>query len=590
MPSMETQMLSDDTEKSETPEPSAAPERGLDRRQFLGGVSGIAAAGLSGALAGGASALGLAALGGSPAAATELAPTKGAQRAEAAYKVRVAAAERQRKLGIPEHPTNGDEERYPNRIGNFHKTLPHNEYGEVDTAAYDAMCKAIAAGDFNGLEAVPGGGRFGFQDAIGGLSFNLDGADSAAIAATPPPAIASREYAAELAELYWMSALKDVPFLEYPTNPRVRQACDELSGMKGNVGKRDAEGKVTPQTLFRAPYPGVTDGPPISQILLRRFRYDGIPIDPKISTNVPGGDFLTRVPEWLDALNGFVKASPEPEPRDPVLRYLRNGRDLARLSAQDDIYSLYFRAMLVLPSLAGLRVNQANPYLQTRRQIGFPTFGAAHLAQLLGGVRVARNAFFLKWNVHRYLRPEQGGGLVHWKKTGRRDYPLHDDILKSAALDLVFENNRKCNRDRYQTDEGTYLLPQMTYGSPTHPSFPSVHATFAGACITILKAWYDESLPFPDPVQPNADGTELIPYVPGKDGPPLTIGGELNKLCSNITFGRNILGVHYRADSEQGNHVGEECAIRILAEQQGTIPQAYNPFVFTRFNGEKVSV
>ncbi len=99
-----------------------------------------------------------------------------------------------------------------------------------------------------------------------------------------------------------------------------------------------------------------------------------------------------------------------------------------------------------------------------------------------------------------------------------------------------------------------------------------------------------ESLPFPDPVQPNADGTELIPYVPGKDGPPLTIGGELNKLCSNITFGRNILGVHYRADSEQGNHVGEECAIRILAEQQGTIPQAYNPFVFTRFNGEKVSV
>jgi len=29
------------------------------------------------------------------------------------------------------HPTNGDEELYPNRIGNFHKTLPHNSIGEV---------------------------------------------------------------------------------------------------------------------------------------------------------------------------------------------------------------------------------------------------------------------------------------------------------------------------------------------------------------------------------------------------------------------------------------------------------------------------
>ncbi|HEV7671246.1 MAG TPA: phosphoesterase [Thermoanaerobaculia bacterium] len=583
-----------ETQKPET-DSEEAVERGLDRRQFLGGVSGLTAVGLSGALAGGAAGitgLGLAALGGQPARAEEIAPAKGAQRAEAAYKVRVEAAERQRKLGIPEHPTNGDEELYPSRIGNFHKTLPHNEFGEVDKAAYDMMHKAIATGDFKALDAVPGGGRFGFQDAIGGLAFNLDGPDSAAIATPPPPPIASREYATQLAELYWMSVLHDVPHLEYPSSPLVKQACEDLSRLSGNPGPRDpTTGKVTPQTLFRAPYPGVTDGPPVSQILLQRFRYDGIPINPKISTNLAGGDFLTHPAEWLDALNGFVKWPPQEEPRDPVSRFIRNGRDLARLSAQDDIYSLYLRSFIVLAGVAGVRTTQANPYMKSNRQFGFPTFGAAHLAQLLGGVHVARNAFYVKWNVHRYLRPEQGGGLVHFLKTGKREYPIHDDLMKSPVLDLRFEANQKVNKDRLGIEQGSYLLPQMTYGAPTHPSYVSVHATFAGACITILKAWYDETVPWPEPVQPNADGTELIPYVAGKDGPPLTIGGELNKLCSNITFGRNSLGVHYRVDSEQGNHLGEECALRTLAEQKATVPQpSFSGFTLTRFNGEKVTV
>lgn len=578
-----------DRDENQQPAVAGEPEearRGLDRRHFLGGVGGLTVGTLSGGLTG------LAALGrATPVRAEEIAPLTGAKRAEASYKLRVAAADRERRLGIPEHRTNGDEERYPNRIGNFTKTLPHNEFGEVDPAAYDALRKAIAAGDFKALEAVPKGGRVGYQDAIGGLAYNLDGPDSAAIAAAPPPPIASREYATQLAEMYWMAMLRDVPYLDYPTSPLVRQACEDLSRMSGNPGPRDKNGQVTPQTLFRAPYPGATDGPPVSQILLRRFRYDGIPIDPKISTNVAGSDFLTHVPEWLESLDGFPKEPPAPDPRDPVLRHLRNGRDLARLSAQDDIYSLYFRAMLVLAGVAGVRATDSNPYLQSRRQGGFATFGAAHLGQLLGGGHVARNSFYIKWNAHRYLRPEQGGGLVHFRKTGKKEYPIHDDLLKSPVLDLVFEANHKQNRDRLKIDQGSYLLSHvMSFGSPTHPSYVSVHATIAGACITVLKAWYDESIPFPDPVQPNADGTALIPYVPGKDGPPLTIGGELNKLCSNISFGRNILGVHYRCDSEEGNRVGEECVLRLLAEQKATLPQAFTSFSLTRFNGQKVSI
>jgi len=41
------------------------------------------------------------------------------------------------------------------------------------------------------------------------------------------------------------------------------------------------------------------------------------------------------------------------------------------------------------------------------------------------------------------------------------------------------------------------------------------------------------------------DPTKLIPYV----GPPLTVGGELNKLATNIGQGRNWAGIHFRSDA-----------------------------------------
>jgi hypothetical protein len=42
---------------------------------------------------------------------------------------------------------NVDEELYRNKIGNFHKMLPHNGIGEVDPAAYDALLDAVQSGD-----------------------------------------------------------------------------------------------------------------------------------------------------------------------------------------------------------------------------------------------------------------------------------------------------------------------------------------------------------------------------------------------------------------------------------------------------------
>ncbi len=99
-----------------------------------------------------------------------------------------------------------------------------------------------------------------------------------------------------------------------------------------------------------------------------------------------------------------------------------------------------------------------------------------------------------------------------------------------------------------------------------HPAYGAGHATVAGACVTILKAWFDESFVLPNPVESDAAGMNLIPFA----GQPLTVGGELNKLAANISIGRNAAGVHWRTDYTESIRLGERLAIGLLEEQKLT--------------------
>ncbi len=539
------------------------------------------------ALASGAGAVGKLAAPGA-AEAVEIAPEAPNQRRNMAFKLRHDAAIGEKQRGSISHPTNSDEELYP-FIGNFTKTLPHNSIGEVDPSAYQALLSALESGDFAEMESVPKGGTRTFLNPLGGLTFTMEGPDSPAVSVAAPPSIASPEWAAQLAELYWMALLRDVPFSQYDSHPLALAARDDLEAFSGYTGPATG-GQIGANELFRVAYPGVTDGPMVSQFLYAPFRYDGIPIDPKISTAAPGQDFLTTFPAWLSSINGGPPAGPDP--RDPVLRYPRNARDLGRTAGQDTINSQYFKAMLVILGafgFGGQPVDAANPFVGSIRQGGFATFGIAHLTELIGKAHKSeRHTWYQKWNVHRFIRPDGGGARVHVHKSGLADYPIHPDLLvNSVVLDEIFEFNRQINPDNV----GTYLLPQMfNGGSPTHPSFPAGHAITAGACVTILKAWYDETALFPDPVQPTDDGLTLVPYVAGVDGPPLTLGGELNKLCHNLSLGRDMSGVHWRADDVEGNVQGEEVAIRILNEEVAIYPEPFGGFTLTRFDGSTVVI
>jgi hypothetical protein len=183
--------------------------------------------------------------------------------------------------------------------------------------------------------------------------------------------------------------------------------------------------------------------------------------------------------------------------------------------------------------------------------------------------------WFQKWMVHRRLRPEEFGGRVEVQRLGRRTYPFHADLGNSSVLGDVFAR------------WGSHLLPlAFPEGSPLHTSYGSGHATVAGASVTMLKAFFDESAQIKNPVVPSADGLSLLPY----QGTPLTIGGELNKIASNVAQGRNIAGVHWRTDASEAMKLGEAVAISILKETKSCFNETFNGFSLTKFDGTTITV
>jgi hypothetical protein len=137
---------------------------------------------------------------------------------------------------------------------------------------------------------------------------------------------------------------------------------------------------------------------------------------------------------------------------------------------------------------------------------------------------------------------------------------------------------------------GTYLLSQaFPEGSPTHPSYPTGHGVVAGACITILKFFFDGNFVIPNPLVPADDGLSLVPYT-GPDRDQLTVNGELNKLAHNVTFGHGIhAGIHWRSDSDVSMVLGEAAAISFLQDQAETFNEKFTVH-FTKLDGTTATI
>lgn len=565
---------------SDLSEPAEELALGVSRRGFLGGVGATAAAMAVGTV-------GLEAFTGSPAGAAEVGPLGEEARREAAFNFRRVAAVYHRRKDWPAHPCNNDEALYPNKIGSYSKGLPHNAFGEVDTGAYSSLLKALTSGDPKDFEDIQLGLGSKLTNPQAGLAFDLEGADSHELAQPPAPSLSSAEEACEMIELYWMARLRDVRFDTYASNAVAAQAAAELTAQGASFKGPKVSGTVTPQTLFRDIAPNVLEGPYLSQFMILPTPFGAEFVDRRARVYQPGTDRMTTVANWLNVQDGGTPL--ETQDFDPQRRYLRNGRDLSQWVHIDVLFQAYFNACLIMltppdpsdPESSGFGVpfNSGNPYHGSATQLGFGTFGPPGIKALLCEVasRALKAVWFQKWFVHRRLRPEAFGGLVHFQKTANR-YPgvLHNKVLNSQAAQEVFNQN------------GTYLLPMaFPEGSPTHPAYGAGHGTVAGACVTILKAVFNENfvLDSSRTRKVSSDGLSLEPLNQA-----LTVRGELNKIASNIATGRNHAGVHWRSDAFYSLRLGQAVAVNVLRDQRAGFNEIFNGYTFTGFDGETITV
>jgi hypothetical protein len=529
-------------------------------------------------------------------------------------------------------------------LGSFHKSLPHNEYGEV---VEDAFKKLVSASEGHAkFAAVPKGPTpTGEMTAPlinpqAGLAKDRLTEPPDTYEMPPAPTVLSVTAAAEMTELYWMSLLRDVSLDKFATDAGIKDAADEINdkfgqavaddGDEGHLktgvdvpGSADTLAPITPQNVFRLGLPGEELGPLVSQFFIRDISYGTQAIDQRERPYKKGMNYLTKFASWLHAQNtgngddklDYRKSNEASATYyESEVRYISTMRDLARFVNKDALHQAYFNATLLLLS-GGAKWTPGNPYGDSGRladrEAGFGTLGGPHILALVSEVatRALKIVWYQKWQTHLRLRPEAYSGLVHVQNIGvggtQRPYGLPDWAATTKAAMAVRDLNKNVG------GEETLLLPlAFTAGSPTHPAYGAGHASVAGVCVTVLKAFFktfegdnsDNAVPVllstlterPTPYLPPVP---FKTYITGVDAsgkgyrndisaPDLTIEGELNKLAMNVAMGRSIGGVHWRTDNTRSLTLGEAIAAHILADITKDLAEKPQ-FTFRTFSRKK---
>lgn len=487
-----------------------------------------------------------------------------------------------------------------------------------------------------------------------GLIFDLEGPDAQSVTMPPAPAMNSPELAAEMAEVYLMALNRDINFENFfDPDPKdelkddpneIKEAREILKNVEINKVNwfrqqffqtdyeenrhRDLK-SLKQNTIFRGTAPGDDVGPYISQFLLignngiggsesttitdGRIRYGAITASQRVRIAKQKVDFMTDFKSFVDVQNGADVSGTEKYNTSSDFnleyRFITYPRDIATYVHFDALYEAYLNATLIL---LGLKVpfDPAIPFQNGDvfdHQQGFASFGGPHILTLVTEVatRALKAVRFQKFNVHRRLRPEALAGLIDRYKKFERENTLdqHEEFkpLKlmvkalddSGVLDRIKKHNAEQNQKHGRDHADSYLLPMaFPEGSPMHPSYGAGHATVAGACVTILKAFFDHGriLDF------GRDNDNYIYYVGNENTlkevkieTPLTVEGELNKLAANIAIGRDWAGVHYFTDYIESLRLGEQIALGMLEEQKLTYGENFR-MTIPLFDGGVVQI
>jgi len=541
-------------------------------------------------------------------------------RRQQARAIREAAAQHAHDRGHVLQTANGDERSSWNYAFNFTKGLRHCfETGLVAKPDdFQKLIKGIDSGDPRDFQDTPTGHDQGepwvsglgddiewraWESEAAGNTFDLQGPDAQATTMPPAPAADSAELVGEMGEVYAQALLRDCPLSELRHGARgagvdaILRELNAIEWFDSTKDHADPNGsrrtELTRQTAFRGIAPGDTVGPYLSQFLLIGteglgsarsprdgiVQYGGQSIDQRVH-KVEEVDFMTKWDEWFDVQNGAdVRGT---EKYEATSRFITTGRDIATYVHYDALYQAYLTACLVMLG-QGVPFDTGIPFQDSDyidRQQGFAHFGGPHILTLVTEVatRALKNVRFQKFNVHRRARPEVVA--ARYEKALLPELAHLPGLLEGRAeLVATGIGQRILDANKAKAGCESMLLPMaFPEGSPMHPSYGAGHATVAGACVTILKAFFDHSH-----VLDTTGAGPGLAYIPNKhgkgltktdvydaDGNPakLTVEGELNKLASNISIGRNWGGVHYFSDYWESLKMGEEIAIGILEEHK----------------------
>ncbi len=526
---------------------------------------------------------------------------------------------------------NADEIKYKNYSynGSYHKGFQHDANGTLgSTTTYDNFKTALLNNDQVALSAIPMATGYLVKQTnpLASLSTALVGAPYCRLFVDAPPSLSSPAGAAEMVELYSMMIARDVPFTSYAIDATITNVLTYMNASDVLCNLPDYTPKCvpfTPTSIFRGITTGDKLGPYVSQLLLLNVPMGGLTIPQTYLANTTRAFAISNsfTVEWgrnhteMVNLQNTTLAALPPAPASIYINpaYIHDGRSLAEAVHSDPAYCFYLNASLILSAL-GTSWNSG--FQQYANQTGFITAtGGPNVHTALAEVTryALGGAWFWKWQAYRRVRPEAFGMYV--------------DNIKNAVLpnlgnynisDVLMNNSVLTGANTVNASYGvgfttSYTLNQCyREGSPTHPAYPSGHATIAGACATILKIFYADGLWSALPgistldrrivpssvvtgplAESDATGMALVDYTGSSAG--VTIWGEIDKMASNVAFGRNWSGVHYRTDAVEGMLLGEKIAINYMEDLlssmvennlAGTPPQ----ITFTKFNGESYTV
>ena len=538
----------------------------------------------------------------------------------AAYQTRMGCAYNE-NYNVPnyniEKENNGDQENVPDFAGNFTKTFPHNATTGIATdvgqQSYQTLVKAVQNGEqatYNAIVRTDASARK-LVNPQASAAWSLIGRDSSLIPLALPPTLDSRWAACEMAEVYLQAICRDVKFDEYGTGAgsdldpngggSITQKASDLLNAYGTDYKGATP--VTPANLFRGPDAGCLVGPYISQFMWHDLHFLNQSLAP-INQYIPvasAHEFGVTWKNFVSIQDGFVPVAYAPSDFSGQ-RYVITGRDAGTWVHNDLPVDSYNNALNIL-------INNGFPYApnlpyyngDTPNEDAFVTMFAPDISNLIGAVSVQalKEAWAHKWRAARRLRPEAMAGLAHRVKiTGQNPYGLNADLFATLGgvnvMDWTLARNQA--QDPGNSAYATYVLGLMyPEGSPTHPSYPAGHAVVAGACTTVIKAIIDDQALFTDyltPVKPNpSNPTAFVALTSGEGANLLTVGGELDKLASNIALSRDFAGVHYRSDGDYGINLGEATAIYFLQDWAATYAEEkFNGFELTKRNGQRIRI